>query len=67
VLILRLGTSYCLCLISLPLQEQLLSYTTFGEDASLPADPLRLVIVRDMSLTGFEAPCVHTLYVDKPI
>lgn len=32
-----------------------------------PADPLRLVIVRDMWLTGFDAPCVHTLYVDKPI
>jgi type I restriction enzyme R subunit len=25
-----------------------------------PADPLRLVIVRDMWLTGFDAPCVHT-------
>ena len=32
-----------------------------------PADPLRLVIVRDMWLTGFDAPCVHTLYVDKPM
>jgi len=31
------------------------------------ADPLRLVIVRDMWLTGFDAPCVHTLYVDKPM
>ncbi|MFM2060089.1 MAG: hypothetical protein RLY71_4474, partial [Pseudomonadota bacterium] len=30
-------------------------------------DPLRLVIVRDMWLTGFDAPCVHTLYVDKPM
>lgn len=28
-------------------------------------DPLRLVIVRDMWLTGFDAPCLHTLYVDK--
>ncbi|AUN96248.1 type I restriction endonuclease subunit R [Pseudazoarcus pumilus] len=32
-----------------------------------PADPLRLVIVRDMWLTGFDAPCVHTLYIDKPM
>jgi type I restriction enzyme R subunit len=32
-----------------------------------PDDPLRLVIVRDMRLTGFDAPCVHTLYVDKPM
>jgi type I restriction enzyme R subunit len=32
-----------------------------------PNDPLRLVIVRDMWLTGFDAPCVHTLYVDKPM
>ncbi|MFP5421926.1 MAG: type I restriction endonuclease subunit R [Gammaproteobacteria bacterium] len=32
-----------------------------------PPDPLRLVIVRDMWLTGFDAPCVHTLYVDKPM
>ncbi len=30
-------------------------------------DPLKLVIVRDMWLTGFDAPCVHTLYVDKPM
>ncbi len=32
-----------------------------------PADPLRLVIVRDMWLTGFDAPSLHTLYVDKPM
>ena len=32
-----------------------------------PDDPMRLVIVRDMWLTGFDAPCVHTLYVDKPM
>ncbi len=30
-----------------------------------PEDPLRIVIVRDMWLTGFDAPCVHTMYVDK--
>ncbi|MDC8773354.1 type I restriction endonuclease subunit R [Paucibacter sp. hw8] len=32
-----------------------------------PADELKLVIVRDMWLTGFDAPCVHTMYVDKPM
>ncbi|MDP2869518.1 type I restriction endonuclease subunit R [Methyloversatilis sp.] len=32
-----------------------------------PGDPLRLVIVRDMWLTGFDAPCMHTLYIDKPM
>jgi type I restriction enzyme R subunit len=32
-----------------------------------PSDPLRLVIVRDMWLTGFDAPCMHTMYVDKPM
>ncbi len=32
-----------------------------------PADPLKLVIVRDMWLTGFDAPCVNTMYVDKPM
>ncbi|MBP6999002.1 MAG: type I restriction endonuclease subunit R [Tepidiphilus sp.] len=32
-----------------------------------PADSLKLVIVRDMWLTGFDAPCLHTLYLDKPM
>jgi len=32
-----------------------------------PADPLRLVIVRDMWLTGFDAPCMNTMYIDKPM
>ncbi len=32
-----------------------------------PKDALRLVIVRDMWLTGFDAPCMHTMYVDKPM
>ena len=30
-------------------------------------DSLKLVIVRDMWLTGFDVPCLHTLYVDKPM
>jgi len=32
-----------------------------------PKDELRIVIVRDMWLTGFDAPCLHTLYIDKPM
>jgi type I restriction enzyme, R subunit len=48
-------------------------HTTKGERRNLadrfkdPNDPLQLVIVRDMWLTGFDAPCMHTLYVDKPM
>ena len=32
-----------------------------------PADPFRIVLVRDMWLTGFDAPSLHTMYVDKPM
>jgi type I restriction enzyme R subunit len=32
-----------------------------------PQDPLKLVIVRDMWLTGFDAPSMHTMYIDKPM
>lgn len=32
-----------------------------------PGDPLRLVLVRDMWLTGFDAPCMNTMYIDKPM
>ena len=32
-----------------------------------PDDPFRVVLVRDMWLTGFDAPCLHTMYVDKPM
>lgn len=35
--------------------------------ASNPADELELVIVRDMWLTGFDSPAMHTMYVDKPM
>ena len=31
------------------------------------SDPLRVVLVRDMWLTGFDAPSLHTMYVDKPM
>jgi len=32
-----------------------------------PKDPFRLVLVRDMWLTGFDAPSLHTMYIDKPM
>ena len=32
-----------------------------------PKDPLKMVIVRDMWLTGFDAPALHTMYLDKPM
>lgn len=38
-----------------------------GDRLKKPSDSLKLVIVRDMWLTGFDAPCLHTLYVDKPM
>lgn len=48
-------------------------HTTKGERKTLsdrmkdPTDPLQIVIVRDMWLTGFDVPCLHTMYVDKPM
>ncbi|MBL7139088.1 MAG: type I restriction endonuclease subunit R, partial [Bacteroidales bacterium] len=38
-----------------------------GDRMKNPADSLKLVIVRDMWLTGFDVPCLHTLYIDKPM
>ena len=32
-----------------------------------PGDPMRVVLVRDMWLTGFDAPSLHTMYLDKPM
>lgn len=43
-------------------QRKLLAERMKAED-----DPLKLVIVRDMWLTGFDAPSMHTLYIDKPM
>ena len=40
---------------------------TLAKRAKNPKDPLKLVIVRDMWLTGFDAPCMHTMYIDKPM
>jgi type I restriction enzyme, R subunit len=38
---------------------------TLSDRMKDPQDPLKLVIVRDMWLTGFDVPCLHTLYIDK--
>ncbi len=38
-----------------------------GDRFKDPADPLKLVIVRDMWLTGFDVPCLQTMYIDKPM
>ncbi len=38
-----------------------------GERVKDSKDNLKIVIVRDMWLTGFDAPCLHTLYIDKPM
>lgn len=40
---------------------------TLAERMKNPNDELQLVIVRDMWLTGFDAPSMHTLYIDKPM
>jgi type I restriction enzyme R subunit len=40
---------------------------TLAERMKNPEDDLQLVIVRDMWLTGFDAPSMHTLYIDKPM
>lgn len=41
--------------------------TDIGDRLKDPDDELKIVIVRDMWLTGFDAPVLHTLYVDKPM
>ena len=38
-----------------------------GDRLKDPADPLKIAIVRDMWLTGFDVPCLHTMYLDKPM
>ena len=40
---------------------------TLAERFRDPGDSLRVVLVRDMWLTGFDAPSLHTMYVDKPM
>jgi len=38
-----------------------------GDRLKDPKDSLKMIIVRDMLLTGYDAPCLHTLYIDKPM
>lgn len=38
-----------------------------GDRLKDPSDPLKIAIVRDMWLTGFDVPCLHTMYLDKPM
>lgn len=38
-----------------------------AERFKTPDDELKIVIVRDMWLTGFDVPCLHTMYIDKPM
>ncbi len=38
-----------------------------GDNFKDPKSQVKLVIVRDMWLTGFDAPCLHTMYIDKPM
>jgi type I restriction enzyme R subunit len=40
---------------------------SIGDRLKDPNDPLKLIIVRDMFLTGFDAPPLHTMYIDKPM
>ncbi len=40
---------------------------TLGNRFRDPGDPFRIVLVRDMWLTGFDAPSLHTMYLDKPM
>lgn len=40
---------------------------SIGDRLRDPKDPLKLIIVRDMFLTGFDAPALHTMYIDKPM
>jgi type I restriction enzyme R subunit len=40
---------------------------SLGERLKDPKDKLKIAIVRDMWLTGFDAPSMHTLYIDKPM
>lgn len=40
---------------------------SIGDRLKDPKDSLKLIIVRDMFLTGFDAPALHTMYIDKPM
>jgi len=54
----------------LPFQRHIrnkLKRKAVGDRLKDPKDKLKLAIVRDMWLTGFDAPSMHTLYIDKPM
>ncbi len=38
-----------------------------GDNFKDPENPIEIVLVRDMWLTGFDVPCLHTMYIDKPM
>ena len=38
-----------------------------GDLFKIPESPIKIAIVRDMWLTGFDVPCLHTMYTDKPM
>lgn len=38
-----------------------------GDRMKDSSDPMKIAIVRDMWLTGFDVPCLHTMYIDKPM
>jgi len=38
-----------------------------GDAFKSPENPIKIVLVRDMWLTGFDVPCLHTMYIDKPM
>lgn len=40
---------------------------TLANRFKLPKDDFKIVLVRDMWLTGFDVPCLHTMYIDKPM
>jgi len=41
--------------------------TELADEFRDPKNPFKIVIVRDMWLTGFDAPCLQTMYIDKPM
>ena len=38
-----------------------------GDNFKDPENPIQIALVRDMWLTGFDVPCLHTMYIDKPM
>ncbi len=76
----QLGDDAVTCVITLSAQDSQVLHGPKGEyrrskqelkDVARrfkdPDDPLRVVVVRDMWLTGFDVPSLHTMYVDKPM